>query len=150
MSEQTEHEALFDFLSRIEGRHPDVRWAFHCPNEADGGGTKRRVSYTRRDGSQGWKMVPLETLRAPARGIRPGIPDVLMPIVNAAPIGGEFFVGLAIELKHGRNTTTDDQAAWLECLQLNGWATYVCYHWTDAARIIIRWVGGDPEEVQGL
>ena len=130
MSEATEHEALFDFLSRMEGRYPDVKWAFHTPN-----GEKR-------DKATAAKLKRM--------GVRAGVPDVLMPIMNAAPIGGEFFVGLAIELKVGRNTVSDEQAAWLECLQLNGWATYICYDWVDAARILIRWVGGNPDDVEGL
>lgn len=126
MSELTDHLALFDFLARIEGREPDVKWAFHCPN-----GEKR-------DKATAAKLKRM--------GVRAGVPDILMPIVNAAPIGGEFFVGLAIELKAGKNTTTEEQDAWLECLQLNGWSAYTVYDWVDAARIIVRWVGGNPEE----
>lgn len=126
MSEATDHLALFDFLARIEGREPDVRWAFHCPN-----GEKR-------DKATAAKLKRM--------GVRAGVPDILMPITNATPIGGEFFVGLAIELKAGKNTVTDEQGAWLECLQLNGWCTHVVYDWVDAARIIVRWVGGDAAE----
>jgi hypothetical protein len=153
MSEQTEHEALADFLLRMEGRYPALAFVKHTPNEADGGGEKKRIPYTKRDGSQGWKMVPLETLRGPSRGIKPGVFDWEFLLPNQGEFYGVtygWYHGIAIELKVGKNDLSPDQRRWKEHYLQNDWATYVCYDWTEAARLLILWVGGNPDDVEGL
>lgn len=147
MSEATEHEALFDFLSRMEGRYPLLARVFHVPNEADGAGQKVRRPFIRRDGTQGWRAVPLETLRGPARGIKPGVHDIWAPFSNRAAVWGYpagLFVGLTIEMKSAQGRLTPDQQAWREFLRLEGWGFMECRDWTAAARLLVCWVGGDP------
>lgn len=89
---------------------PVLEFMFHCPN----GG--------KRDGITGGQMRAL--------GVKPGVPDLLMPIAASG------CVGLAIEMKSAIGSTTDEQEKWLDALRLNGWATHVCRS-ADAARAII-------------
>lgn len=49
--------------------------------------------------------------------------------------------GLIIELKHGRNKLTPEQEDLGNYLEAQGWATAVCYHWRDAAREIVNYLG---------
>ena len=55
------------------------------------------------------------------QGVKRGVPDVLIFVPS-----GEY-VGLAIELKVGRNRLTPEQADWLAGLESAGWATAVCH-----------------------
>ena len=54
--------------------------------------------------------------------------------------------GLYIELKAGKNTTTDNQKRWLEYLRQQGYYTAVCYSWQLAAELIERYLLR-PEEL---
>lgn len=58
------------------------------------------------------------------------MPDVVLPAVRAG------YHGLYIELKAGKNTTTDNQKRWLEYLRQQGYYTAVCYNWQAAAELI--------------
>lgn len=53
--------------------------------------------------------------------------------VEAARAG---YHGLYIELKAGKNTTTENQRRWLEYLRQQGYYTAVCYGWQKAAELI--------------
>lgn len=153
MSEQTEQQALFHFLATMEGRYPIFRYVFHVPNEANGGGAKVRQSYTRRDGSQGWKMTPVEVLAGARMGVKAGCWDIWAPFHNRVAIWGYpalTFAGLVIEMKSKDGRLSADQESWREFLRGEGWGCQVYRNWTDAARTLIAWAGGNPEEVQGL
>lgn len=54
-------------------------------------------------------------------GTKAGHPDLVVYKRNAQ------YVGLAIELKVGANTTTDNQKAFIAELQANGWYCVVVY-----------------------
>lgn len=153
MSERTDQEALFDFLSRMEGRYPLLRWVFHVPSEASGGGPKVRTRYIRSDGSAGYKMTPVEALTNARMGVKPGIHDIWAPFRNRAEMWGYragLFVGLTIEMKFGAGKLTPEQIEWREFLRIEGWAFAECRDWASAAQLLIVWVGGDPNEVEGL
>jgi hypothetical protein len=153
MSERTEQEALFDFLSRMEGRYPLLKYVFHVPNEASGGGAKVRTAYQKTDGSLGYKMTPVEAFTNARMGVRKGAWDIWAPFRNRAPIWeypAGIFVGCAIEMKVRGGRLSLDQEAWGAFLCAEGWSCTVCYDWTSAAQLLIRWVGGDPDEIEGL
>lgn len=130
MSERTEQEALFDFLARLEGRIPELKWAFHVPN--------------------GEKRDKATAARLQRMGVRKGVPDVLLPVTRYDPQTNIVSHGLAIELKHGRGRETPEQLMWLGYLKRQGWQTATCYGWTEAARLLVRYLGGNPDEIQGL
>ena len=79
--------ALFEFLTRIEGRIPDLRWAFHPAN----GGWRHKAT-----------AVALKR-----QGVKRGVPDVLLPVSSGN------FTGFACELKteHGRVKPEQEDAA---------------------------------------
>jgi hypothetical protein len=123
MSEATEQAALFAFLNILETRRPDAR-AFHPAN-----GEKR-------DKATAAKLQRL--------GVRRGVPDVLL-VARSAPQFGDY-CGLAIELKHGRNSTTPEQQEWLSHLAAQRWRVAVCYEWTNAARLVLDYLGISPTD----
>lgn len=69
-----------------------------------------------------------------ARGLKPGVPDVLI----FSPRGQ--YRGLAIELKraHG-GRVSDDQVAWYRALEACGWRTAVCYGAAEAWAVVQRY-----------
>lgn len=152
MSETSDHLALFDFIQRFEGRYPMLRYAHHSPNEANGGGAKVRTTYTKRDGSVGYKMVPAEVFQNARMGVRPGFPDWVLPVSRYDAARNVVYAGLVFELKAARDRAeaekklSDDQRRWMQHFALQGWHTDLFWCWTDAAALLVRWVGGDPAE----
>lgn len=86
--------AVMQYLS---AQYPEVL-AAHIPNEG--------------------KRTPFERFKFKYLGGKAGIPDVMV----FCPSGD--YVGLAIELKAGRNKMTEAQEKWLLELSKNGWAAY--------------------------
>lgn len=77
-------------------------------------------------------------------GVKRGVPDVL--IFNNGrhrdSKGFEYAVyGLAIELKAGKNKTTDEQAIWLLELEGHGWKCAVCYSLDEVVAQVERCYG---------
>lgn len=70
----------------------------------------------------GGKRNVREAVKFKAMGVRSGCPDLL--VFKPADI----YAGLAIELKVGKNTTTDNQKAFIDELTGNGWYCVVVYN----------------------
>ena len=115
-----------------------------------------------RQANGAYRNVPLSVLRGGLMGVRPGVFDFEFLCPNAAPIfdppflplGGELaapgrYQGLAFELKAARGRIDPDHVTWAEHYAQNHWYTAVFY-WAPAARLLIRWVGGDPARIRGL
>lgn len=64
------------------------------------------------------------------QGVKAGVPDLCFP---AAHYG---YHGLYIEMKAGKNKTTDNQDAWLDLLARNGYCVRVCYGFYEAVSVI--------------
>lgn len=150
MSETSEQRALFDFLARMEGRYPLLAFVKHTPNEANGGGN----TVTLRGPNGKMRNVPVEVLRNAQMGVKAGAWDIeyLGPNEGSIPelCPADFYRGLAIEMKAKNGRLSDEQKEWREHYRANGWHTKVCDDWTVAARLLLRWVGGNPDEVIGL
>jgi hypothetical protein len=93
--------SCFQLIDLLRPQHPILEWVIHVPN----GGKRHR-------GTAG---------RLKAMGVKKGVSDVLLPL----PYNG--WAGWAIELKVGKNRTTDEQDDWLEALAAAGYYTAVCY-----------------------
>jgi len=119
-SEHEEQAALFAWAKLMEPRLPALMMLFAVPN-----GGKRHIATARR-------------LRA--EGAKAGIPDVWLPVPR------ERYHGLVIEMKVGRNRPSPEQDEWLLRLDGYGYATAVAYGWHKAARLIVAYLGGKPEE----
>lgn len=60
-------------------------------------------------------------VRLKKKGVKSGVPDCLI----FEPRKG--FVGLAIELKTGKNKPSKNQLEWIDRLNYKGWKTAICY-----------------------
>lgn len=98
-----------------------LAYLFHTPN----GG--------KRDSLTGGQMRAL--------GVKPGVPDLLLPVESHG------WNGLAIEMKSASGTTTPDQERWLDTLKANGWAVHVCRSADDARAAIVAYLGVDLPEL---
>ncbi len=118
--EHQEQAALFAWAALNESRLPELRLLFAVPNGGD--------------------RHPAVAAKLKAEGVRAGVWDVLLPVAWG------IYSGLWIEMKAGHNKLTPDQEAWGAAMFKQGYACYVCYDWTVAARHIVVYLGGVPEE----
>ncbi len=145
MSETSDQVALFSLINRLAGldeygkpipdvtpRYPLLRFAFHPANE-------------RRD--------KLESIKAARMGQRAGVWDIWFPVLSPegfADCTAGAFVGCVIEMKSGTGRLSPEQRDWLEHLKSQRWYTAVFTDWTNAASLLIRYAGGNSEEIEGL
>lgn len=118
--ESGHQEALFCWAGYQLGSMPELEYMYHVPN--------------------GGKRDKATAAALKRQGVKPGVPDIVLPAVRAG------YHGLYIELKAGRNTTTENQKRWLEYLRQQGYYTAVCYGWQLAAELIERYLL-HPEEL---
>ncbi|MGL4440590.1 MAG: VRR-NUC domain-containing protein [Bosea sp. (in: a-proteobacteria)] len=116
-TEHVEALRLMELVRLHEPQHPALRWLFAVPN--------------------GGKRSKITAVKLKAEGVKPGVPDYLMPI--PATHGG--FVGLAIELKRTRGgATSQEQIEWLEMLRVCGWRVAVCKGHRQAWSVICEYL----------
>ena len=100
-SEATEQEIVINWCEYNSPRHPELKLIYHVPN----GGSRNQ----------------LEAANLKRQGVKAGVPDLNLPVALHG------FHGLYIEMKFGKNKTTEKQKWWLEQLQQQGYKTAVCY-----------------------
>ena len=108
--EDTEQMGVIDWANWNTGRFPELKMLFHVPN-----GGKRNAA---------------EAARFKAMGVKAGVPDLCLP----CPRGG--FAGLYIEMKYGKNKTTDNQNEWIRFLKSEGYKVEVCWGGAAATQIL--------------
>lgn len=113
--EAIEQAALFQWAFTVRQTFPELRLLYHIPN----GGKRNRF----------------EAANLKRQGVKAGVPDICLPVAN----GG--FHGLYIELKAGKNKTTDKQDEWLSDLRQQGYFAEVCVGWENAKNTIIKYLG---------
>ena len=109
-SEADEQATLFMWASYI----PELEFMYAVPN----GGSRH----------------PAEAANLKRQGVKSGVPDICLPLPR-----GEYH-GLYIEMKVGKNKTSDNQNRWLAYLQKAGYAAYVCYGFDEARKVISEYV----------
>lgn len=114
--EDTEQMGVIDWANWNIGRFPELKLLFHIPN-----GGKRDVK---------------EAARFKAMGVKAGIPDLCLPV----PMNG--FAGLYIEMKYGKNTTTEKQKEWISALKEQGYKVEVCHSGEDATKELETYLQG--------
>lgn len=107
--------SCFEWIELMRPAHPILEWVIHVPN----GGKRPR-------GAAG---------KLKAMGVKPGVLDVLLPL----PYNG--WSGLAIEMKVGKNTTTEQQDDWLQVMGASGYYTAVCYTLEEFMAHVNRFLG---------
>ena len=100
-SEGTEQEVVIAWSMAHSACYPALKLLYHVPN-----GGKRNAA---------------EAARLKRQGVKAGVPDLVLPVPK------EGYHGLYIEMKWGKNKTTDEQDWWLEKLAEMGYKTAVCY-----------------------
>ena len=99
--EDTEQMGVIDWANWNTGRFPELKLLFHVPN-----GGKRNAA---------------EAARFKAMGVKAGVPDLCLPV----PRGG--YAGLYIEMKYGKNKTTEKQEEWIHSLIEQGYLVKLCW-----------------------
>ena len=113
--EADEQEALFAWAEYQKGKYPELELMYHIPN----GGSRNKA----------------EAARLKAQGVKPGVPDICLPVPR-----GKYH-GLYIELKRSKGgRVSSDQTIWLEKLMRHGYAVALCFGWDDARDIIIKYL----------
>lgn len=146
-SEDEIHRNLVSFLLTARGQLPKLHFCKHTPNEAVGGGPIVERMYKGK-----LSRVPLSVLQNAQRGVVAGVWDFEYLGINESPINHKpagWYRGLAIELKH-QTDLSDEQILWQQHYELNGWHTRIFREWHLAAAYLVRWVGGDPAQFEGL
>lgn len=85
---------------------------FHIPN----GGSRNKM----------------EAANLKRQGVKAGVPDLMFPVALRG------YHGLFIEMKAGKNKTTQNQDEWLDLLAKHGYCVRICYGY-DEARCVINW-----------
>ena len=119
MAAATEHQeqvALFRWARFAAAGRPELRLLHAIPN---GGHRHKAVA-----------------ARMQAEGVRPGVPDVFLPV----PRGG--FAGLYVEMKTRRGRVSAAQRRWIGALRAQGYRVEVCRGWNAAREAIEEYVGG--------
>lgn len=124
-TEEQEQEALFRWIAFQSVKYPELKLMIHIPNEG--------------------KRSKAEGARLKRIGLRPGVPDLILPI----PKNGKG--GLFIELKRQKGgRVSENQKKWIEELERNGNVASVCYGWLEAAVLIARYIGMDSRVISEL
>ena len=110
-TEGQEQATLFSWAAMIKCRRPELQLLFHIPN----GGERSKV----------------EAARFKAEGVKPGVPDLFLPVARGP------WHGLFIELKRQKGgKVSAAQRLWIDALLTQGYCAAVCYGWKDAAKLI--------------
>lgn len=122
--EDYEQQRVFAWIDQNVSQYPQLALAFHVPN--------------------GGHRNPTTGARMKLLGVKPGVPDILLPVFSF----DRKYIGLAIEMKreHG-GRVSKEQRAWLNNLAAQGWWTVVC-HGSDSAIDEIVGYLGIVEEVE--
>ncbi len=113
MSEQKQQAAYFQWCAKSGIK--ELEQAFAVPN----GGSRHM----------------LEALNLKRSGVRPGVPDVLLPIAK----GG--FIGLALEFKWNYGKPSEAQIDRVTALQMAGWCVMLVWDWEAAKRATEGYLG---------
>ena len=117
-TEAQEQEWLFQWAEAMRVlRWPEIDLMYHCPN----GGSRGRV----------------EAARLKAQGVKPGVPDIFLPVARGR------WHGLYIELKRrAGGRVSPDQDRMIRELTRQGYRAEVCKGWQAAADVIEDYMGG--------
>lgn len=113
--EATEQERVINWATFYAKNFPELDLLYHVPN----GGSRNQ----------------LEAANLKRQGVKAGVPDLVLPVPR------QQFHGLYVEMKWGKNTTTEKQDWWLEQLRQQGYKTAVCWSAEEAMDVIANYMG---------
>jgi hypothetical protein len=118
--EDDHQKALFTWAASAVKTMPALEWLYANPN--------------------GGKRNPREAARMKGQGVKPGAPDICLPIAR-----GEYH-GLYIEMKKpvvkgdSRPRVSPEQRAYIDHLNSEGYLASVCYGWLEARAVLISYL----------
>lgn len=116
-SEEQEQAAVFEWAALLENQTPELALLFHVPN--------------------GGKRHPATAARLKAQGVKPGVPDICLPVARHG------YHGLFIEMKRRKGgQLSDHQKAWIEALREQGYMVAVCKGADEAIEVLSWYVRG--------
>lgn len=110
-TEAEEQTTLFEWAAFI----PELKYMYAVPN----GGSRH----------------PKEAMNLKRQGVKAGVPDICLPL----PKGG--YHGMYLEMKVGKNKTSEAQKEYLAYLASVGYATAVCYSFEEARNTLVKYIG---------
>ena len=117
-TEAEEQATLFSWAAMNSGKRPELRLLFHIPN----GGMRSKS----------------EAARFKAEGVKPGVPDLFLPVARGP------WHGLFIELKRQQGgRISDSQKRWLDSLTTAGYYATVAHGWREATAILTEYLDMD-------
>jgi hypothetical protein len=116
--EHFEQVELFRWVSLQEKRIPELTLLFAIPN---GGKRSKAVAG-----------------KLKAEGVRPGVPDICLPV----PCGK--YHGLYIELKAEGGRASDSQRSWMAALAAQQYRVHLCIGWHAAKAVIEEYLKQGP------
>jgi hypothetical protein len=123
-TEDQEQIAFLEWCGLASRQHPELRWLFHIPN-----GGSRHV---------------LEAIKLKKMGVKPGVPDLFLPVPRAG------WHGWFCEMKSRKGRRTDAQKDWGLALYNFGYAYHVAYGWEEAKNQVLLYLrGAIPREGYG-
>jgi hypothetical protein len=117
MTEHDEQVAFIQWCKLNEARYPGLDLIFAIPN--------------------GGKRHPVVAMKLKAEGVRPGVPDLCLPVAR------QGFHGLYIEMKDKRGHVSPEQDEKIIRLCAEGYRAVVCMGWIVASMIISQYYSGD-------
>lgn len=131
-TEHMEQTALFSWARLQERAMPALRLLFAIPNGAALVGKTAR----RPDGKTA--RFSLEAIKLKAEGLKPGVPDVCLPVAR----GGHH--GLYIEMKRRKGgVMSDEQNQWRDDLTSEGYLVARCNGWDEARDLLTSYLKDD-------
>lgn len=116
-TEAEEQKALFRWAAYNRAKYPALDLMYHIPN----GGSRNAI----------------EAKHLQEQGVKPGVPDICLPVPNAV------YTALYIELKRReRGKVSDAQRGWIAALNRVGCRAVVCRGWDEARVEIERYLRG--------
>lgn len=112
--EHREQVALFYWSSLMLRKYPELELLFAIPN----GGQRHKVA----------------AMKLKAEGVKSGVPDVMLPVAK------KKYHGLFIEMKFGKNKTSENQNIWIENLKQQKYKVEVCYSAEEAQNVIEKYL----------
>ncbi len=114
-SEEQEQTAVFEWAMLMRNQYPELDLLYHVPN----GGYRH----------------PATAARMKAQGVKPGVPDLCLPVAR----GG--WHGLYVEMKRKKDgRVSDAQKAWIEALGAQMYRAVVAHGCEEACDIIYKYL----------
>lgn len=123
LCESLEQQQLITWASFMEHKYPELELLHHIPN--------------------GGKRTKSEAAKFRAEGVKPGVPDLCLPVPRSG------YHGLYIEMKKHGGVISKEQSKWLSNLSGQGYLTAVCYGSEAAESILIDYLSGKYKKGEG-